>query len=197
MQQPGSHREIKVALCTENANKYELMPRWILFGLWPCRASLLPATATGLGHESWGCCSKDLSAKSCVWGRRNPFLQSELLVWMWLWLLLECSHVATSGSYGSDDAMVCAALRLLMPFREWQRGREETQWEMKKRKDQAWAVFVNKQNLTLSSEFRFWHPACVCVYVCAHCRLFLGFSVRFDFEKGLKIKHWLCDMLPF
>lgn len=67
--------------------------------------------------------------------------------------------VAAAGvlphSCSSGDVMVCAVLRLRMPFREWQRGREETQWETRKRKDQAWAVFVNKQNLTLSSEFWF------------------------------------------
>lgn len=42
-------------------------------------------------------------------------------------LLLECSHAALSGSCSSDDVMVSAVLRLIMPFREWQREREERQ----------------------------------------------------------------------
>lgn len=121
MQQPGSHWGIKVAL--EMLINMNLCPD----GFYLVYGHEEPASATGLGYESLGCYSKDLCRKLCVKKLESFPAVRTLGVDVTAWLLLECSHAATSGSCGSDDVMVSAVLRLIMPFREWQKGREETQ----------------------------------------------------------------------
>lgn len=155
MQQPASHQGMKIQLLTGYANKYELTPRWILFGLWPCRTSLLVATATVLGHKSFGCFCRRLCAESGAWGSGTPVpLSHSWSSWC------GSGYMATAGmqphgptSCGSAGTRVYA----IQSYSESDNAlqglakAEGGKWEMRKMKDWAWVAFVNKQDLILPS----------------------------------------------